>query len=738
MHLRAWFDIHDSYKNNFSGKKKKIQDDKYNEEEKKEFTRQLKIVHEAQGKKYEYIGDTFDTLPMSNVPEWWSILFGEKYDIVWDPSTPDSKIEFIRKNIVSKAQVTLQGQFGLKSRESKWTPEMLQIILNHLDAKRCESFNEWLRILYAARKVSETFPQEGLEMIIEWSKQSPKYTHGCVERVWKTPIRDGEACRINGGTLTYYFDEDCKDDIAKANFQGYFKQSKINKSRWEGWTENDIFKVKQLGDTSDLFENDYAGFFSQVFRKIWNGGSVQWYSLVRVKEHVEWKLTGNDIPIMKNSKNPIVRIHISEAEENYLKMENEVEELDASQLYKSKQLSKLLIQYQWDAVKQFDDAVFIPYIHDDPSNEHQFNLFQGYHQQYLRDDQYEKLAQSIREDIKIITQHIKKTLCRNNDTFYGYFINWLAGTLQKQKKLGVMMGFLSEEDAGKSMFFEWLRVFVYGLNYTHEVTDLNAICGRFNSRRENKVFTVLNEVQENQSSKMNDTLKAVITDKYFQVEKKGIEAYEAMCQSAFVALSNNFFMVKLSNSDRRYAVIECDSTHALQNNHAYFARLGKALNEQSGSWFFNMLARLDISKWDQRSIPETEYRKDLKLLSKANSLLHFLVGIVLGNNLEKPEIIVKNKLYIRWENWCQQSQVRQTYSPITFVRALKSKYGINAHMAVPTFEINHEWCGEVSISPIPVNPKRCSSVTLSIDIINHVFQHRLKYPNFDIRNDWIY
>ena len=291
------------------------------------------------------------------------------------------------------------------------------------------------------------------------------------------------------------------------------------------------------------------------------------------------------------------------------------------------------------------------------------------------------------------------------------------------------------------MFFEWLRVYVYGLNYTHEVTDLNAICGRFNSRRENKVFTVLNEVQENQSSKMNDTLKAVITDKYFQVEKKGIEAYEAMCQSAFIALSNNFFMVKLSNSDRRYAVIECDSSHALQNNHTYFARLGKALNEQTGAWFFNMLARADISEWNQRIIPETEYRKDLKLLSKANSLLHFLIGVVIDHDMLQAQIVVKNKLYRRWEKWCQQSQVKQTYSPITFIRALKSKYGIKAKMAVPTFELPCEvWYGEENDTDFtkPVNPKRCSTITLSIDLINHVFQHRLKYPDFDIRNDWIY
>ena len=44
---------------------------------------------------------------------------------------------------------------------------------------------------------------------------------------------------------------------------------------------------------------------------------------------------------------------------------------------------------------------------------------------------------------------------------------------------------------------------------------------------------------------------------------------------------------------------------------------------------------MDISEWNQRNIPETEYIQDLKLLSKANSLLHFLVGIGPEYDMEK-------------------------------------------------------------------------------------------------------
>ena len=119
-----------------------------------------------------------------------------------------------------------------------------------------------------------------------------------------------------------------------------------------------------------------------------------------------------------------------------------------------------------------------------------------------------------------------------------------------------MLCFLSEEDVGKSMFFNWIRLSLIGARYAQEITDLEKLCGRFNSCRENHRMTVLNEVQESQRKGNKDRLKAVI-DEFFQSERKGLEVYKSLCQNNFVALSNNFYMVRPSNSDRRYAHIQC-------------------------------------------------------------------------------------------------------------------------------------------------------------------------------------
>ena len=54
------------------------------------------------------------------------------------------------------------------------------------------------------------------------------------------------------------------------------------------------------------------------------------------------------------------------------------------------------------------------YIHDDPNTEKQFNLFQGYKQKYIPYDQYFKIREIYKDDIKIIEKHIYETLCRKN------------------------------------------------------------------------------------------------------------------------------------------------------------------------------------------------------------------------------------------------------------------------------------------------------------------------------------
>ena len=143
-----------------------------------------------------------------------------------------------------------------------------------------------------------------------------------------------------------------------------------------------------------------------------------------------------------------------------------------------------------------------------------------------------------------------------------------------------------------------------------------------------------------------------------------------MCRSAFVALSNNFFMAKVSNSDRRYAVIQCNSDYALNNDTLYFDKLAHALNKKTGLYFFYFFARKNISTWKKTNISDTQCRRYLKILSKQNSLMHFLIDFVLERNVRKNNYFILKQIYALWDEWCVKNKNRNGFSIITFSRSL--------------------------------------------------------------------
>lgn len=150
-----------------------------------------------------------------------------------------------------------------------------------------------------------------------------------------------------------------------------------------------------------------------------------------------------------------------------------------------------------------------------------------------------------------------------------------------------------------------------------------------------------------------------------------------------------FFMFKLGNIDRQNVVIECDYFHALSNKFTYFYDMDKALNISVACYFFNFLCRRYITSWNKRLIPETKYRNNLQILW--NSLLHFLIKMVLEKKLYDNVFIVKNQVYLCWEKWCQTSKVNNIYSFVTFSRALQTKYIIFPQIIEPTFNLYYTY-----------------------------------------------
>ena len=135
-------------------------------------------------------------------------------------------------------------------------------------------------------------------------------------------------------------------------------------------------------------------------------------------------------------------------------------------------------------------------------------------------------------------------------------------------------------------------------------------------------------------------------------------------------------------------------------------------------------------------IPDTPYRRELKLLCKSNSLLHFLIHVVLNHDMKKTERIAQDSLFRVWEHWCDISKLKSTYSPISFTRNLKTKFGVMREIAVPTFEFPNNRVIGVTIEHETAATKPIPTFRLSKEIVNEIFCTKLKYPKWDVQKDW--
>ena len=277
----------------------------------------------------------------------------------------------------------------------------------------------------------------------------------------------------------------------------------------------------------------------------------------------------------------------------------------------------------------------------------------------------------------------------------------------------------------RRFFLNWLRTKVFGSHISQEITTLDAICGKFNSRRENILLTIMNEVQEGQTMKNTDMMKSVITDENIQIERKGINAYDAKDMNNHIAASNNHYICRPNNNDKMYVPIIC-SSKLIHNDEKYFEILAKALNKISALWFFNHLIHLNISKWNKRKIPDTKYRRSLILYPKKNSVLHFLINVIRKECIIDHVTVSKNCLYDKWKYWATENKVTNTLTTITFARKLSDMYGLEPSLEIPSKQFKH----------YEAIPGKTSMLSLSKNIINVIFQTKLKISNFNVDTDW--
>lgn len=271
-------------------------------------------------------------------------------------------------------------------------------------------------------------------------------------------------------------------------------------------------------------------------------------------------------------------------------------------------------------LKSYKDYIFRPYFNKPPKQcLKNFNLFTPFefsigNDRLCDEEEIKKDVREIFEKSKIF-KHITVILCDGEEITGKYLLDWIAHLIQKPEERAESEIIIhSVQGNGKDLFGNFIAHLI-GTKYKCGYGNLDDYCRNFNAEQVGKLIVVLNELDgqssTNSKSAKNNQMKNKITDPKMRLEKKGIDAIFIDSFIRHLGFSNSVDCVYLEETDRRYCLIKANNKFA--QNEVYFNPLWKEIeNIEFLKNAFAYFAHRDISKYNPRNPPVTQYKKDQK------------------------------------------------------------------------------------------------------------------------------
>ena len=266
------------------------------------------------------------------------------------------------------------------------------------------------------------------------------------------------------------------------------------------------------------------------------------------------------------------------------------------------------------------------------------------------------------DKIKIILDHIYYVWADSNDEYYKYIISWFANIFQKPyQQTGIALLVQGAPGTGKTLLCNFLIDFVFGRPLSLATTGLEPLTQRFNACIQSKLFINANELQtvgENSFSNSWESMKALITDKIIQIERKGLEHVTIENNSNYFLTTNNYHTAKIEQGDRRYACFSASDCR--KGNDDYFNELVDSFTQENANMFFSYLLRLPKDEMTNiKKIPKTELRESMMNATKTS--VHRFVEIM-DEELDEAVLydwindgkkaVSCTNFYLQYKCWC--------------------------------------------------------------------------------------
>lgn len=261
-----------------------------------------------------------------------------------------------------------------------------------------------------------------------------------------------------------------------------------------------------------------------------------------------------------------------------------------------------------DEIRIYDRFVF-----KDPSKVKP-NEWNTYYKTLPYDLDETPLDKSETMNIQIVIDHFKEQFCRNDDDTFNFFMKTLQDKLAHPFDLPakpVCLILFGLEGVGKTMPIEKLFANAFGYEYISASSSFENVTNPsgFTDNMESKLVVIMNEVPDSDYNhrKMYENFKALVTDRMRSSRVKYMGAKEVPNTIFYVATTNNKNAFQLSQTDRRYLMLDVSSSK--RKNSAYFKELASTLDEH---WRLVVRYILGYDCGECDTIPDNAIRRHCK------------------------------------------------------------------------------------------------------------------------------
>lgn len=301
-----------------------------------------------------------------------------------------------------------------------------------------------------------------------------------------------------------------------------------------------------------------------------------------------------------------------------------------------------------------------------------FNLFPAWQHKYDPDFVVDM------EIVDLWLYHIRSIICDDNEETGEYLINWFAHILQHPElKTQVCPILKSNQGAGKNFIMTLFNKYVVNPNMATMVNDIDKLTQRFNSVSQGKLIITCDEAMDSFNKKASQVMKNKISQDRQLIEHKGEDLIDVNDIANYIILTNNNFQSLLEKGDRRYLALLVNNKYAygMDGAKAYWDNMyAKLMNVNAGNHLFHYLLNIDLSEFDIRKVPMTEYKKELKS-NQTNNVIKFMLHLYNIGYTHDSDLISNACLYDMYVEW--SSKNNETVSSLSMFNNKINEGGFN-------------------------------------------------------------